>query len=185
MKQNIEYRTYSREVRLEETEASRTLKGYAVVWNTPSQDLGGYYETVVPNAFGDIQNKDIRAFFNHDYNYLLGRTTSNSLRLWQDETGLGFEIDLAPTAKGEEVYQLVKRGDLDGVSFGAIVLEEQWSEDGSNNALNSMELIEISPVVFPAFLQPNVSARSVDRMSERPKPRNQYSKYVKLMCSLD
>lgn len=181
----IEYRTYSREVRLDESDGVRRLSGYAVVWNQPSQDLGGFTETVRPGAFGDLTGKDIRAFFNHDYNYLLGRTTSNTLTLEQDDKGLAFSIELAQTAKAEEVYQLVHRGDLDGVSFGAYVQDEKWSEDGKTNELISLELIEISPVVFPAYLQPNVSARSLDHLKCRPKPRCKRLDRARAILALD
>ena len=171
-REQVEFRTFSRDIRMDESGTSRSICGYAVRFNEPSQPLSdGIVEVVLPNAFGDLTGKDVRAFFNHDYNYLLGRTTSGTLKLTQDEVGLYFEINLATGAKAEEVYQLVKRGDLDGVSFGAIVREDRWSADGKTNELMTLDLIEISPVVFPAYLNPNVEARSIDRHSRRPKQR--------------
>jgi Escherichia/Staphylococcus phage prohead protease len=170
----LERRTIQAPITVREADgASRPiLSGYAAKFGKPSQDLGGYVEVLKPGCFAQsIANGDQRAFWNHDYCDLLARTKSGTLRLKEDETGLSFEFDVPDTSLGRDLYELVKRGDVDGVSFGFYALADEWSADGKTNTVTEAELIEISPVVFPAYLDTNVEARSAERLARRPTPR--------------
>lgn len=182
MTSKLEFRTRKVAIELRDDDpAAPKLKGYAATFNNPSQDLGGFVEMLRPGCFAKtIASDDIRAFYNHCYDHLLGRTKSGTLRLWEDEIGLAFEIDLdLSIALHAFIYKAVKRGDLDGVSFGFYALRDEWSEDGKTNTVLEAQLIEISPVVFPAYLNgPVVEARSGDRantvsperLARRPTP---------------
>lgn len=177
----LEFRTHRAAMELRDDTPTPRLCGYAATFDSESQDLGGYVETLRRGCFAaTLAKDDIRAFYNHCYDHLLGRTKSGTLRLWEDEKGLRFEIDLdLSIALHAFVYKAIKRGDLDGVSFGFYALRDAWSSDGKVNEVIEAQLIEISPVVFPAYLNgPKVEARSGDfphsvspeRLSRRPVP---------------
>jgi uncharacterized protein len=184
-KRTLEFREIKRPVELREAvdDKPAVLFGYAATFNNPSQDLGGYTEVLGPGCFTEtLKTCDARAFWNHNYDDLLGRKGSGTLRLWEDAVGLAFEIDVPDTSLGRDIYFLVKRRDVDGVSFGFYALRDEWSADGLVNTILEAELIEISPVVFPAYLNANgkgpiVEARSLlnradpERLARRPKPR--------------
>jgi hypothetical protein len=158
------------------------LSGYAAKFGKQSQDLGGYVEVLGPGCFAkSIAGGDQRAFWNHCYDELLGRTRSGTLRLSEDETGLRFEIDVPDTSLGRDVYELVRRGDIDGVSFGFYALADEWSEDGQLNTVTEAELIEISPVVFPAYPDTQVEARSAERLARRPAPAKRFPRAERAM----
>lgn len=179
MSRTIEYRTTRSPVLLRERDHRQPpgngpiLAGYAATFNSPSSDLGGFVEVLAPGCFTEtLKTADVRAFWNHCYEHLLGRTKSGTLRLTEDETGLAFEIDVPETSLGRDTYELVKRGDIDGVSFGFFAVRDEWSPDGKVNTVLEAELIEISPVSFPAYENgPKVEARSIERLAKRPKPR--------------
>jgi len=178
---DLEFRTRRGTLRLRDEPATPMLSGHAATFDSPSQDLGGYVEVLKPGCFAEtLKSGDIRAFFNHGYDHLLGRTRSGTLRLEEDDVGLKFEVDLdLEIGLHNSVYRSVRRGDIDGVSFGFYALRDEWSEDGKVNTVIEASLIEISPVVFPAYLDgPRVEARSgdrfhavsPDRLARRPTP---------------
>ena len=176
-----EFRTYKSPVKVREAPDGKRpqLYGYAATFNSPSQDLGGYVEVLAPGCFKTtLEKADVRAFWNHCYDHLLGRKSSGTLRAWEDATGLAFDLDVPDTSTGRDVYELVRRGDVDGVSFGFYSIRDEWSADGSVNTILEAELIEVSPVVFPAYPNgPVVEARSIvdrsspERLARRPAPR--------------
>lgn len=119
---NIEKRVFdftNMEFRSDES-GSSYVEGYASVFNKDSLDLGGFIETVNPDAFTRTlnENPDIRALFNHDTGELLGRTVSKTLTLTVDDKGLRMSLKLPNTGKGPYVKEMVARGDLSQMSFG-------------------------------------------------------------------
>src|SRR5918995_4728132 len=107
----------------------KTLHGYAAVYGAVSGDLGGFRETIAPGAFRDVLSADVRALLNHDPNEVLGRTKSGTMRLFDEQRGLRFEIDLPSSPLGENVREAVRRGDIDGASFRFQVGDESWQDD--------------------------------------------------------
>ena len=99
----------------------RTLHGYAAVYNVESEDLGGFRERIAPGAFSGVLDADVRALLNHDPSQVLGRTKSSTLRLFDEQRGLRFEVDLPESPLGENVREAVRRGDIDGASFRFVV----------------------------------------------------------------
>ena len=155
---------------------SRTITGYAVKWNKNSHVMGTrkrFSEQFLRGAFFDsIQNDDQKALWSHDVSKVLGSTRNNTLRLSEDEIGLRFEVDLPNTTLGNDTYESIKRGDIDGVSFGFQMISQSWNESDPNNIIRMIskaKLIEISPVAFPAYPDSEVSARSVDAFKDYEK----------------
>lgn len=143
------------EVRSDEGKAP-TIRGYAAVFNRMSQPLGNFVERIQPGAFEDSIAGDVRALWQHDTGRVLGRTKNGTLKLWEDERGLGFEVTPPDTADGRDALALIARGDVDQMSFGFSVPAggDTW-EDGEGmpvRTLHKVNLIEVSPVTFPAYL---------------------------------
>jgi len=160
----LERRAFSFEVKAAETEKPK-IAGYAAVFNKLSQDLGGFRELIKPGAFAKtIQNADVRALWNHDPNYVLGRTKSGTLKLEEDETGLYIEIDPPDTQWARDLMESIRRGDVDQMSFGFRTVADSWrTENGETiRELLEVELFDVSPVTFPAYPQTSVGVRSAE-----------------------
>ena len=161
------------EIKLEQRAAGDTtsdpvIGGYAALFNRESVDLGGFVERVAPGAFAkSVASGDIRAFWNHNTDNLLGRTKSGTLTLSEDATGLLFRLPLPDTTAGRDVAALVKRGDISGMSFGFITRLDNWAKVAGTwlRTLLEVDLIEVSPVVFPAYTATDVTMRAIPGMS--------------------
>ncbi|PEV76358.1 HK97 family phage prohead protease [Bacillus cereus] len=166
----------------------RTIVGYAVKWEMKSVTMGywrRFKEQFKRGAFTDSLTQDDQlALWSHDYSQVLGRTKNGTLRLFEDEIGLRFELDLADTTLGDDTYKTIKRGDVDGVSFGFQMVKEEWDESDPDNIVRSVtkaKLVEISPVAFPAYPDSQVSARSHDPYKQFVDERNQKDLRKKLV----
>lgn len=139
----------------------RTLHGYAARFGEPAA-IGGFTEVIQPGAFtrslAGPAAASIRAIYEHDDSALLGRVGAGTLRLKEDDVGLAFELDLPDTTLGRDVAELVKRGDLDGCSFGFVSVTEQW--EGEQRSLQAVDLHEITITANPAYPTTTVSVRS-------------------------
>jgi len=148
----------------------RKLKGYAALFNSESEDLGGFTEVIVPGAFRDLDKKDIRAFVDHNSGKVLGRTKNGSLKLFTDERGLYFELDIPDTTLGRDIRELVSKGIVDQCSFGFVVLEDEFEHraDGTIlRKLNAVDLIEISIVSIPAYSDTSVAVRKLEDLKAK------------------
>ena len=152
-----------------ENDENRTIAGYAVKWNKNSHVMGTrqrFSEQFMKGAFFDsLQNDEQKALWSHDMSKVLGSTKNNTLRLEENEIGLRFELDLPNTTLGRDSYESIKRGDVDGVSFGFKMISQSWDESNPSNVvrmISKARLIEISPVAFPAYPDSEVQARSLD-----------------------
>ncbi len=168
----IERRDYTIEgLAVDETEAPH-IRGYAAVFDSESQplmEMGGqtFVERVAPGAFANsIDGGDVRALWNHDPNYVLGRTTAETLRLSEDEHGLAVDIIPPDTGWARDLMTSMRRGDVNQMSFGFQVVRDQWeterSDKGTRNVRTLLEvrLYDVSPVTFPAYPQTSVGVRS-------------------------
>ena len=138
-----------------------TILGHAALFNTPSVYMMGFRETIEPGAFTDSLGGDIRALWQHDTARVLGRTKSGTLRLWEDDQGLAFELNPPDTQDGRDAVTLIERGDVDQMSFGFNVPPggDSWSEDEDGiplRSLRAVSLMEISPVTWAAYPQTGV-----------------------------
>ncbi len=150
-------------------DGKRTISGYAVKWEMKSVTMGywkRFKEQFKKGAFSEsLSAEDQRALWSHDSSQVLGRTKNGTLRLFEDDIGLRFELDLPSTTLGNDAFESIKRGDVDGVSFGFSMVKEEWDEADRDNIIRSVtkaKLFEISPVAFPAYPDSQVSARGHD-----------------------
>lgn len=160
----IERRTYTEEIaiRAEGDGKDMRLIGHAAVFNKKSEEIFGFREVIKPGAFKQsIKKDDIRALWNHDPSFVLGRNKSGTLRLREDDKGLRTEIDLPDTQFARDLYSLIKRGDVSQMSFGFRTISDAWrKEDGKDiRELIEAELFDVSPVTYPAYTQTDISAR--------------------------
>ncbi|AXO97160.1 TPA: HK97 family phage prohead protease [Bacillus cereus] len=153
----------------EDDNGNRTLIGYAVKWEKKSLVMGYYRkfrEQFKNGAFTEtLRNDDQRFLWSHDTSKVLGRTKNNTLRLSEDAVGLRFELDLPNTTLGNDTYVSIKRGDVDGVSFGFSMISEEIQEPDDDLMLRTVtkaKLLEVSAVAFPAYPDSEVSARGYD-----------------------
>jgi len=129
------------------------VRGYAAVYDSDSEFMG-YYEQIEKGAFDDVMNDDVRAYYNHDENYLLGRVSSGTLRIGTDKRGLYYEVDLPNTTYANDLVELMKRGDINQSSFAFLISEDRWEErDGKTYRIieKVSRLIDVSPVAMPAY----------------------------------
>src|SRR5690606_1285608 len=133
-----------------------------------------YWERIDRGAFKKALDNgdDVRALFNHDDSQLLGRRSAGTLRLEETDEGLAVEIDLPNTQLGNDVLELVKRGDITGMSIGFVAGDEVWeTRDGEQVRVHRSiaQLVDVSPVTFPAYEGTEVSVRKVMNMPEETR----------------
>ncbi len=141
------------------------IVGYAAKFNSLSHDLGGFREEIKPGAFSRAlsEGQDVRALVDHDPGRIIGRSTSGTLRMLEDDHGLRVEIDPANTTAGRDIMESITRGDVTGMSFGFTVRDDEWRMvDGENiRTLRDMDLFDVSVVTFPAYESTEVALRSL------------------------
>ncbi len=142
-----------------------TFSGYAAVFNSDSQPLP-FIERIAPGAFKrSLQSRnDVKLLWNHDSGEPLASTRSGTMRLYEDSKGLRVEAELAPTTRGKDLSILMQRGDIDKMSFGFNVQSDSWSPDGNVRTLESVRLLEVSIVTFPAYESSVAQVRSIDQI---------------------
>lgn len=153
------------ELRDQDTEASSPkIVGYPVVFDSLSNDLGGFVEKVQRGAFAEslANNDEVHALFNHDDDKVLGRLGSGTLKLWEDDHGLRMELDPPNTTLGNDVVELLRRGDLVSMSFGFFDVTDSWAMmDGKDvRTINSARLFDVSIVTNPAYSAASVGVRA-------------------------
>lgn len=143
------------------------IEGYFAVFNSIYEIAPGMTESVAPGAFSRSLADDIRALTNHDTTLVLGRTKAHTLELRQDEHGLWGRIYINPNdVDAMNLYERVKRGDVDQCSFGFQIVAEEtdFRDDGSVHwTITDVDLYEVSCCTFPAYEATNISARSAQR----------------------
>lgn len=161
------------EVRQGEEGRATGFTGYALKFDTRSDNLGGFRETIAPGAVTKtLDEADVRALFNHDPNLILGRSLAGTLKLSVDETGLRYDIPEMPdTTYARDLAVSMARGDVTQSSFGFRVVKDSWAEDDDGyplRTLHEIALFDVSPVTYPAYRDTNsgVSKRSLDAFAE-------------------
>lgn len=144
-----------------------SIEGYFAVFDSIYEIGPGMSESIAPGAFSKTLSGDIRALINHDTTLVLGRTKANTLQLREDNHGLWGHIDINPNdSDAMNLYERVKRGDVDQCSFGFDILSEEtdFRDDGSVHwTIKEVELYEVSPCTFPAYEETNINARTKER----------------------
>ena len=168
---------------------SRTVEGYAVVFNSQSEDLG-FYETINPTAITEevLMRSDVFCLFNHDQDKVLARSKYGtcSLQLQLDEQGLKYTFTAPNTDLGDELLEYLRRGDIDSSSFAFTVSTDEGSEvwttgtDGRQyrEILKIDELHDVSPVWNPAYTSTTVSQRTLDKLNQLREMQDEKEKEV-------
>jgi len=149
-----------------------TVVGYGAVFNSMSNDLGGFREFISPNAFEGRLEDDVRFLVNHDANLILARTTNGTLRLSVDEKGLRYEADMPNTSTARDLMELLKNGTISQSSFAFTVEEDSWEvKDGMNiRTIDKVsQLYDVSSVTYPAYNQASsaVALRSLEEWKSK------------------
>jgi len=149
-----------------EQDSEMYIEGYFAVFNTETELWRGAFESISPGAFDETLSNDIRALINHDTSLVLGRNKAGTLELKVDSHGLWGRIKINPNdTDAVNLYERVKRGDVDQCSFGFNVIEEEteWRDDGTVKwTLKKIDLHEVSVVTFPAYEGTGVQARKTE-----------------------
>jgi len=177
------------EARFDSVEDGR-LRGYAAVFDEEAT-ITDFTEVLRRGTFKKTlsENKDVFAFWNHNSDYVIGRTLNDSLSLEEDERGLRFSLAPADTTWGRDVARLVADGLVDKMSFGFRVIKDAWSERDADvlREIQEVRLYEISPVPVPAYagtyIEQDGHGRGVIAPTElvhEPEPRRTHSTQRKI-----
>jgi uncharacterized protein len=141
------------DLEVRETGDGMTFEGYAAVFNSESEDLGGFREFIAPGAFKrSLQSRnEVKLLWNHDAGEPLASVRGGTLKLTEDARGLKVEARLANTSRGRDVAELIRSKTVDSMSFGFSVIKDTWNAEGNVRTLNAVRLFEISMVSFPAY----------------------------------
>lgn len=139
------------------------IAGHAAMFDKLSEPLFGFREKISPGAFaGTIKKDDVRALFNHDPNYVLGRNKAKTLRLKEDDLGLYIEIDPPEASWAKDLIESIRRGDISQMSFGFITMKDEWEHFKNKESIRTLvevKLFDVSPVTYPAYPETSVKVR--------------------------
>lgn len=150
------------------------IEGYFALYEQETELFPGSYEIITKGAFDNTLNNDIRALWNHNTQFVLGRNKTGSLELKADDKGLFATIKMPKTQYASDLYELVQRGDVDQCSFGFNIPTngetlEELASGGYRWRINEVDLHEVSVVTFPAYENTSVQARArqIEEMKDR------------------
>ena len=149
--------------RVEEVEDQGIVEGYFIKYNSPAEyGRDGFFEQIDPDALTETlaRNNDIKCFYNHNYDLILGRQSNNTLTLTNDEIGLFGSCKLnLKDSQARDIYERVKRGDITGCSFGAWIEDEDFNSNNNTFTLKKVDLIEVSVCPMPFYDSTTMEAR--------------------------
>jgi len=168
-KMKHETRNFDANFELREEGDGMTFVGYAAKFNSPSEDLGGFVETIEPGAFRRSlrSRNDVKLLINHDMGRVVASTRAGTMKLYEDEVGLRVEASIAPTTDGKDLAISLRRGDLSKMSFGFSVMKDSWNQEMTQRVLKSVRLWEVSVVAMPAYQETEAMVRSLDKAATR------------------
>lgn len=170
----IEVRCIASELRIEqrdEAATSRTIVGYAAKFECWSDPIMRWFkEKIARGAFDECDLQDVIMCFNHRDDAILARTTSGTLQLEVDDVGLRFSFDAPNTSLGNDMLELVRRGDVSKCSFRFGVKQDEWRYADGQNGLATDErtilkfsrVVDVALVVFPAYQDTEASVRHLE-----------------------
>lgn len=167
MSNDLERRFTPLEVRVDQADGSLlpVIRGYAIVFNSLSEDLGGFREIVAPEAIRRTLSEgiDLRALVDHDFGRIIGRQSAGTLRVKPDAHGLAVEIDPPDTTVGRDTVVSLRRKDVTGMSFSFRTLEDRWNlkTEPPTRTLLDMRVHEVSIVSMPAYPETSAAVRSL------------------------
>lgn len=175
--------TQLKATRAEQSPDDMYIEGYFAVFNKQTELWSGAFEEIAPEAFNETLANDIRGLTNHDTTLVLGRNKSGTLELKTDSYGLWGRVKINPNdTDAVNLYERVKRGDVDQCSFGFNILDEEteWREDGTVKwTLKKIDLHEVSVCTFPAYEETGVQARHAEVEQYKSKQLEQRKNNLK------
>lgn len=175
---NAEKRFYTHPLKIEERadgQESRTISGYGVVFDKWSRNLGWFREKINRNAFDDVDFSEVVATFNHNFDNILARVDSDTLKLSVDDTGVKYTFEAPNTTVGNDLLENVRNGNVKGSSFMFTVEEETWTFK-DNDEVDDREVMrignfyELGPVTVPAYPDTTAAKRSYE--AQKPKAKH-------------
>jgi len=189
-----EIRTQPTGLEVRTVDGKATLTGYAIVWDAPSKDLGGFIEVIRRGATLNclVGATDIYATIDHELETrnILGSRDNKTLTLWEDDKGLAFSVIPPATTTASDVIANVSAGNVRGVSFAFYCARDNWlvGQDGQRirEVLEFSALDEISIVVRPAYPQTSVEAakRSLAEWEQTQKPQGETVEHALIKLEL-
>ena len=170
----IEVRCQVSELRT--NQESRTIVGYAAKFERWSEPIMGWFkEQIARDAFSECDVTDVIMCFNHNIDSILARTTSGTLTISTDDEGLRFEFEAPATTMGNDMLELVRRGDISKCSFKFTVEEDEWRYADKDNGLEYDErtirrigkLYDVSLVVYPAYSDTQADVRHLEERKQQ------------------
>ena len=179
-----EIRTFNVEnLELRQEGEDNIVVGYGSVFNTLSNELGGFREIIAEGAFDGRLNDDVRFLINHD-GLPLARTTNGTLRLTTDERGLKYEAQVANTSLGRDLIELMRNGTINQSSFAFVVEDDSWEvRDGVNvRTINKVSrLYDVSAVTYAAYEEASVALRSMEAWQKEEEDKKMQENLEKEM----
>ena len=161
---------------LRTNQESRTIVGYAAKFERWSEPIMGWFkEQIARDAFSECDVTDVIMCFNHNIDSILARTTSGTLTISTDDEGLRFEFEAPATTMGNDMLELVRRGDISKCSFKFTVEEDEWRYADKENGLEYDErtirrigkLYDVSLVVYPAYCDTEAGVRHLEERKQQ------------------
>lgn len=166
-------------------ESGRIITGYPIVFNKPSENLGGFIEYVDPGALKNVSMDNVYLIYGHEFNNVLARKDAGTLELSIDKTGLLFKATLPNTTLANDVLENIRVGNIQGMSFGFTVSDESW-EYGKNDDPDIRhvkqidELFEITLTPIPAYKDTTVAIAKRDAMHKQMSLRSRFQMDLEL-----
>ncbi|EHT3102565.1 HK97 family phage prohead protease [Staphylococcus pseudintermedius] len=163
------------------------VEGYAIIFDTLSDDLGGFREIISPDALSNVDISDVKCLINHDFNQIVGRTKADTLSLSVDEKGLYFKCFLPNTSYARDIYENIKTGNVNQCSFFyTLPLNDETARSREKingeyvQTINQIdELIEVSIVTIPSYQDTSVV------VGQRAKGLNKFKQLEKIKLEID
>ena len=166
------YSKHDSTLQTREENGERIIEGYAAKYETET-NIGPFMESISRGAFDNVLENDVRALINHDPSLVLGRTSAGTLELTSDDVGLKYRVKLGNQQYATDLYESIQRGDISQSSFAFTIKDQTWSEDRSSRKVNEVaQLLDVSPVTYPAYKEATVVAREEAKeiRTAEPKP---------------
>ena len=170
----------------EDGSESKVILGTGVVFGQESQLMWDFVEVIEKNSFDDADISDVGSYWNHDHNFVLGRSTSGTLKFTITDENIPYEIDAPDTQTIRDlVLSPIERKDVVGSSFGFSIRDgsDHWEYDKDRKIYirfirKVQRLYDLSPVANPAYLQTStqVSKRALEGLQDIKKRTNTHSK---------
>lgn len=160
--------TVNMEKRAEGDSDKNTIQGMAALFNKVTRIGNWFDEEILPGAFDDVMNDDVRCLFNHNPNYVLARSVDGkgSLKLELTAEGLQYSYDTPNRTYAKDLEDAIETGDVSGSSFAFRIKEQKWIQRKDDVELRQIikfeKLLDVAPVTFPAYPDASVGKRSLD-----------------------